>query len=129
MNRIVFIVTFYLFISACIADDDENNSNSNCDKAIDAFVDECQSVRSMLMKENSKDENIICCKYARYNLCMQALQRFVSSSQTINVCLDSQYEQKMEQIKPDDKINEIEKQCKTFDTKTCITNVLNGAWD
>ena len=68
-------------------------------------------------------------KHARYNLCMQALQRFVSSSQTINVCQDSQFEQKMHSVEPDDKILAIEKQCKSFDTKTCITNVLNGAWN
>lgn len=60
---------------------------------------------------------------------MQALQRFVSSSQTINVCQDSQFEQKMHSVEPDDKILAIEKQCKSFDTKTCITNVLNGAWN
>ena len=68
-------------------------------------------------------------KHARYNLCMQALQRFVSSSQTINVCMDSRFDEKMQSIEPDDRIMSIEKQCKTFDTKTCITNVLNGAWD
>lgn len=39
---------------------DDNNDQNNCDKAIDSFVDECQSVRSTLLKETSKDEKIIC---------------------------------------------------------------------
>ncbi|KAH9497706.1 hypothetical protein DERF_013669 [Dermatophagoides farinae] len=128
MNQ--FMVTIILFTFTVVivhAQDDE--SSNNCNRAINAFVDECQSVRSMLSKENSKDEKVICCKHARYNLCMQALQRFVSSSQTINVCQDSQFEQKMHSVEPDDKILAIEKQCKSFDTKTCITNVLNGAWN
>lgn len=60
---------------------------------------------------------------------MQALRQFVTSSQTINVCMDSRFDEKMQSIEPDDRIMSIEKQCKTFDTKTCITNVLNGAWD
>ncbi|KAH9415233.1 uncharacterized protein LOC113795869 [Dermatophagoides pteronyssinus] len=129
MNRIIAIIFLITFTKFCMINADDNNDQNNCDKAIDSFVDECQSVRSTLLKETSKDEKIICCKHARYNLCMQALRQFVTSSQTINVCMDSRFDEKMQSIEPDDRIMSIEKQCKTFDTKTCITNVLNGAWD
>lgn len=59
MNQ--FMVTIILFTFTVVivhAQDDE--SSNNCNRAINAFVDECQSVRSMLSKENSKDEKVIC---------------------------------------------------------------------
>ena len=60
MNRIIAIIFLITFTKFCMINADDNNDQNNCDKAIDSFVDECQSVRSTLLKETSKDEKIIC---------------------------------------------------------------------